>query len=143
MSDVAVSAPVTAGYLAALKDLGFQVGDGERPPGPAKPPASFYPYAVLYTGTARMEGTLVQPHEDGVHRLQVSCVGLDRKGAEYLRDLARAVLLNTDIEIEGHAIVWTELVVSRPIFRDDDVTPHLFNAVDIVHAYITPAPSGS
>lgn len=143
MSEVAVSTPVTDAYLAALRELGRPIGDAVRPAAPNPPPSSFYPYGVLYTGVVRLEGTLVDPHEDGLHRIQVTSIGRDRVGAEWLRDLVRPVLLDTSVDIDGHAVVWTELVSSVPITRDDDVSPPLFYAVDVVNALITPTASGS
>lgn len=143
MSDVATSSAVTDAYLTALRTLGRPVGDAVKPPSPNPAPKSFYPYGVLYVGTVRLEGTYVDPYEDGLHRLQVTSVGLDRAGAESLRDQVRPILLDGTIDINGHAAVWAELVSSLPIVRDDDVTPALFYAVDVVNVLVTPASSGS
>ena len=138
MSVVATSSAVTAAYLAALEDTGRPIGDGKKPPGQEH----LYPYAILYTGTTRMQGTLVDPHEDGLHRLQVTSVGMTRESAEHLRDLVRPILLDVTVAIDGYGVVWTELVTSQPVTRDDDVTPAVFYAVDVVNALITPS-SGS
>lgn len=145
MSDVAVSSPVTEAYLTALREIGRPIGDGEIPDGwqAGKPPVIFYPYGVLYVGTTLMQGSLVDPKEDGLHRLQVTSVGKDRAGTEWLRDRVRPILLDTTVQIDGYAVVWTELVTSQPILRDDDVTPPLFYAVDVVNALVTPAQPGS
>lgn len=144
MSVVAVSSPVTAAYLQALKDIGdFPIGLAAAPPKPTPTPATFFPYAVLYVGTTLMQGTYVDPHEDGLYRLQVTSFGKTPQSAEHLRDLVRPVLLDVSIDIDGFAVVWTELTNSQPIFRDDDVKPAIFSAVDVVNALITPANSGS
>lgn len=144
MSDVAVSSPVTEAYLEALTDAGLRIGDGIIPDGweRTKVPASMYPYGVLYVGTTLMQGTLVNPKEDGLHRVQVTSVGRTRESTEWLRDRVRPVLLNMTLEGDGVACVWTELVNSQPVIRDDDVTPAVFFAVDVANALWTPQ-SGS
>lgn len=134
MSDVAVSSPITDAVLAALEDTDRPVGDGRKPTGQA----NLYPYCVLYAGTTRMQGTLVDPNEDGLHRIQVTSVGLTRESAEYLRDLVRPILLGRELAIDGHAVVWSELVTSQPVARDDDVTPAVFYAIDVVNLLVTP-----
>lgn len=143
MSVVAVSSPVTEAYLAALELIvPNRVGDGVKPPSPSNPPASFFPYCVLYVGTTLMQGTLVNPKEDGLHRVQVTSVGRTRESAEWLRDQVRPVLLDMTLEGVGVSCVWTELVNSQPIQRDDDVTPALFYVVDVANSLWTPQ-SGS
>lgn len=144
MSIVAVSSPVTAAYLAAFADAGLRIGDAEVPDGwtHEKPPASMYPYGVLYVGTTLMQGTLVNPHEDGLHRVQVTSVGRTRESAEWLRDQVRPILLDMTLEADAVACVSTELVSSQPVSRDTDVTPSVFFAVDVVNALWTPT-SGS
>ena len=140
MTEIAVSSPVTEAVIAALETIiPNRVGDGVRPPGPTPAPNSFYPYAVVYSGTDRTDGNLLEAQEDGLHRIQVTSVSKDRVGVEWLRDRVRALLLDRDaLTMTDHAVVWTELVTSQPTGRDDDVTPPLFYAVDIVHLYVTP-----
>lgn len=141
---IAVSAPVTEAALDALRTLGRPIGDGARPPGPNPAPVTFYPFAVLYVGTTDMRGSLVHPREDGLHRLHVACVGRTRESAEAMRDEARALLLDvTSLAIEGYAVVYTEHAGSPETFRDDDVTPPLFNAIAVVNVFVTPDLSGS
>lgn len=137
---VAVSSAVTEAYLTALRELGRPIGDAVVPDGweAGRAPSNFYPYGVLYVGTTLMQGSLVNPKEDGLYRLQVTSVGKDRAGAEWLRDRVRPILLDVTIEIDGFAVAWTELATSQPIFRDDDVTPPLFYAVDVVNLFVTP-----
>lgn len=136
---IAVSSPVTDAVLVALKTLGRPVGDHQRPAGPTQPPASFFPYYVVYVGTSRMQGTLVAPKEDGLHRVQVTTVGRVRGGVEVARDEARSLLLDpASLDIDGHAVVWTELAGGQPIARDDDVSPPLLYAVDVVNVFVTP-----
>lgn len=143
MSVVATSTPVTDALLVALRAIGRPVGDGVKPSSPNPPPVSFYPYAVLYSGTVSMQGTLVDPNEDGVHRAQVTSIGRDRAGAEWMRDQVRTVLLDRTLDIDGHAVVWSELVTSQPTRRDDDVSPPVFYCVDIVDLLVTPTATGS
>lgn len=134
MSDVALSSPVTAAYLAALEATGRPIGDAKKPPGQT----NLYPYGILYTGVVRAEGTLVEPNETGLHRLQLTVVGLTREGVDDLRDLARPILLDRDIVIDGYAVVWAELLPSPAIDRDDDVKPPVFSAAEIVNVLVTP-----
>lgn len=142
MSDVAVSSPVTEAYLSALEEVApNRVGDGVR--GHAgKPPASYFPYVVLYVGTTLMQGTFVNPNEDGLHRVQVTSVGRTRESCEAMRDLVRPVLLDDSLYIDGYYVVYAEMVNSQPISRDDDVDPPVFFAVDVANVLVTPA-SGS
>lgn len=135
---VTVVSPVTAAYLAALEDLGRPIGDAQKPPGQPH----LYPYGILYVGTTRAQGTLVAPYEDGLHRLQVTSVGLSRASVEALRDLVRPVLLDKATSIDGYVVVSAELVTSQPVTRDDDVTPAVFYGIDVCNVLVTPT-SGS
>lgn len=129
----ATSAPVTAGVIAALETIGPPVGDAARPAGSA-------PYYVVYGGgLAGLAGSIIRPKEDGTHVVQVTCVGRTRVGAEDLRDRARAVLLDKDLTIVGHAVVWSDLAASPPTRREDDAgAPSLFTAVDVYQLHVTP-----
>jgi hypothetical protein len=146
---VAVASPITDAVIDAVHAISnpaggvIQVGDAIRPAAPERPPRGFYPYAVVYAGIVRTEGTLVDPHEDGVHRVQVTCVGLDRAGAEWLRDEVRQILLDkTALDVDGHVVVWTESAGEPSVFRDEDVKPALFVAPIVVNIKVTPT-SGS
>lgn len=131
---VAPSLPVSDAVIAALAATGRPVGDAEKPDGDA-------PYHVVYPGgTAGLSGSLLDPNEDGTHVVQVTNVGYDREGAEWARDRARAALLNRDLTITGHAVVWSELVASPPVSRDDDLGEGeaRFYAIDLYHLHVTP-----
>lgn len=134
MTDVAISTPVTEAYLTALEATGRPIGDAAKPPGQA----NLYPYGVLYVGTVLMQGTLVDPKEDGLHRVQVTSVGITRQSVEYLRDLVRPILLDVSVDIDGYVVVWTELVNSQPVVREDEVKPVVFSGVDVVNVFVTP-----
>lgn len=134
MSDVALSTPVTDAYLAALAATGRPIGDAKKPAGQA----NLYPYGILYVGVVRAEGTLVDPNESGLHRLQLTIVGLTRASVDDLRDLARPILLDRDVDIDGHAVVWSELLPSPSMERDDDVKPPIFWAAEVVNVLVTP-----
>lgn len=135
MTAVAQVSPVTTAYLAALRALGRPVGDARKPDGQP----NLYPYGVLYVGTADLRGTLVDPKEDGLHRIQVTTVGTTREGVEDLRDQFRSVLHDVNVDIDGHAVVWTEHVAGQEVARDDDITERtIFYAVDAVNVYVTP-----
>lgn len=137
---VATSSPVTAAVLAALEGLGVDVGDATQPPMPSPPPRASFPYCVVFTGISRLAGDLLHPNEDGLHRIHVKSVGLDRDGAEWLRDRVRPVLLDRELPIDGHAITWSELVTSLPTQRDDVLSPPRFYANDVFHLFVTPVP---
>lgn len=149
MTVVAESSPVVDAVIAAVATISnpaggtIQVGDGMKPPSPTPPPAAFYPYAIVYGGVTRTAGTLVDPHEDGLHRIQVTCIGKDRLGVEWLRDRVRDVLLNpNDLDIDGYAATWAESAGDPATFRDDDITPPVFVAVTVANLHVTPV-SGS
>lgn len=150
MTDVAVAATVTDAVLAALRAIPnpsggtIHVGDAVKPDSPAKPPLSFYPYAIVYAGVVDTNGTLVAPHEDAIHRVQVICVGRDRLGAEWLRDQCRQILLDkTALAIDGAVVVWTESAGEPSVTRDDDLSPPVFSAVIVVNLKVTPTGAGS
>lgn len=143
MTYIAESLPITDAIVAALKTTGRQIGNGEKPSSPEKPPPSFYPYAVVHTGIVRLEGSALAPLEDAVHAVQVTSVGLDARGAVRMRDEAKAVLLDPGIDLPGFVPIWRQLVTSRPVERDDTVKPPLFYAIDVVHIKVTPAAGGS
>lgn len=130
---VAVESPVAAAYVTALEAIGRPVGLGKKPSGP-----NLYPYAIVYPGVTDTDGTLLAPSEDGLHRIQVTCVGLTAESALALRDAARNVLRDRSVPIEGHKVVRVEHAGSPPLSRDDDVTPNVFTAVEVANAYITP-----
>lgn len=134
MTEVAQVSPVTAAYLAALRTTGRPVGDARKPDGQP----NLYPYGVLYVGTVDLRGTLVDPKEDGLHRVQVTTVGMTRASAEALRDDFRRILHDVTVDIDGYSIVWTEHAAGQDVTRDDDVTPSVFYAVDAVNVYATP-----
>lgn len=140
MSTIVQTSPVTAAYLAELADrTGRPVGDAAKPTGIE----GLYPYVVLHVGTVRTDGDIVHPHQDGLHRVQATCVGLTRKSVEWLRDRCREVLADKSVVIDGYVIVWTESAGSPPVFREDEPTPPVtFSAVEVRNVYVTPT-SGS
>lgn len=142
---VATSSPVADAYQSALEEVlpAARIGRGVKSHA-GKPPADYYPYAVLSVGTTLMSGTLVDPKEDGLHRVQVTCVGRKSESCEQLRDEVRPILLDTSIHIDGYVIVSTEAGSSPPPIRFDN-TPEgtVFEAVTIVNVKVTPANTGS
>jgi hypothetical protein len=141
---VAISTPVTEGVIAALEAIenpagGYiNVGDAIKPPGPAKPPRSFYPYVVVRTRLIRSEGTLTDPKESALHRIESTSIGLDRVGVEWLDDQVRAALLDPNLAIDDHAVVWSEDAGGQSPRYDDDATPPVFFAVAIVNLMVSP-----
>lgn len=147
MTQVAETSPVTDGVLAALRTgTGLLIGDAEKPVNHNNDPATIFPYAIVYVGTVSLTGSLADPKEDGVHRVQVTCVGRIRETAEMLRDRCRSILLNLadPIDIDGHAVAWTDLVTDPPTFREDEQgKPSTFTAITVVNLCVTPVPTGS
>lgn len=147
MTNVAQTAPVTAGVLAALRSItGRPIGDADKPAHHDAEPASMFPYAIVFVGTTALDGSLADPKEDGVHRVQVTCVGRLRESAETMRDRCRSILLDlvTAIDIDDHDVVWTELVTDPPTFREDEEgRPATFTAITVVNLCVTPVASGS
>lgn len=139
MTRTAETSPVTQGYLEALAVTGRPIGDAKKPAGQE----NLYPYGVLYTSLSRSGGDLVEPHEDGLHRLQVTVVGLTRASVDGLCDLVLPVLVDKSTSIDDHLVVWTEVIPTPPTQRDEDVKPAAFSRAVVVNAYITPASSGS
>lgn len=136
MTVVAESKPVTDAYLAVLASRTSRpIGDAAKPKGQE----NLYPYAILYAGTERIEGSAVNPFEDGLHRLQLTSVGLTRESVEALRDSGRRVLLDRSVPIDGHRVTWAELVTAQQVTRDDDAKPPVFYGVDVVNVLVTPA----
>lgn len=146
---VAVSSPVTDGVIAALETIpnpagGYiQVGDAIKPESPKQPPRSFYPYVVIRTRLIRSEGSLTDPKEVALHRVEATSIGLDRKAVEWLDDQVRTLLLDPTLAIDGHAVVWSQDAAGQSPRWDEDVTPHVFFAVAVVNLLVSPATSGS
>lgn len=146
---IAVSSPVTDGVITALRTLPnpsggtIRVGDADAPERPIPTPKTFYPYCTVRTLLIRSEGSLTDPKECALHRVEVTSVGLDRAGTEWLDDQVRNVLLNPGLEIDGHAVVWSTDVGGQSPRPDRDVTPHVFFAVAFVNLMVSPAASGS
>lgn len=146
---IAVASPITEGVVAALETIGnpaggyIQVGDAVKPPAPTPPPATFFPYCVVRSTIVRTEGSCTDPKEDGLHRVEVTSIGKDRAGAQWLSDRAREVLLDPTLDIESHAVVWSEDAGGQASRLDRDVTPPVFFAVAVVNLFVTPLASGS
>lgn len=145
MTAVVLTSPFASAVLDALRTIPnpaggtVKVGDGVKPEGPSKPPRTFYPYGVADFSTVAIEGSLVEPKEDGVQRVHFTAVGLDRAGAEWLRDEAKTLLLDpSSLAIDGYSVVWTAHVTSPQSFRDDETDPQLFNAVTQIDIKVTP-----
>lgn len=136
MTIVPASLTFSDAVLEALRQgLDRPVGDAQKPDGATAP------YLVVYPGgDPALDGSLADPHADADHTVQITGVGLDRAGAEDVRDLARALLLDrSTLSIEDRTVISTELLTGQPVRRDDDVSPPLFYAVDVIRITTTPA----
>lgn len=145
---IAVSTPVTEGVIGALEAIDnpaggyIQVGDAIKPTSPAKPPRSFYPYVVVRTRLIRSEGSLTDPKESALYRVEATSIGLDRGGVEWLDDQVRGTLLDPNLAIDDHAVVWSEDAGGQAPRPDYDVTPLVFFSVAVVNLMVSPT-SGS
>jgi hypothetical protein len=128
---IATSSPVTSAVLAALGDIGPPIGDAQAPPGGGQL------YGIVRTSIVRSEGTLVDPHESGLHRVEFTAVGLDRAGVEWLLDEARDVLLG-GLTLEDHAVAWSEPAGGQPPRPDYDVDPAPIFGVVVVNLFVSP-----
>lgn len=141
---VALSSPVTEAAIDALEAIvPGRVGGGVKPASPEPPPRSFFPYCIVRTSIVRSEGSPPESKETGLHRVEVTSVGLDHAGAEWLVDQARTVLLDLTLPIDGHAVVWSEDAGGQGARPDFDVTPHRIFAVVVVNLFVSPASTGS
>lgn len=120
----------TDAIIAALQAAGLIVGDAKNP---GVPP----PYAVVYPipGGSR-SGSLDDPHEDAELVFQVTCIGSSREQAEWVVDKAEGIL--SGVTVTGRRIFLS--VDSNPgVFRDDDVSPPLFQATPRFRLMTTPS----
>jgi hypothetical protein len=125
---VAQSSPVADAAVALVAAIAnpsggmIHAGDGKAPDGAAgRPPLAFFPYAIVYVGTDLVDGSIAEPKIDGVHRVQVKCVGRDRRGASWLRDqVVERLCTRSSWTIDGHKVKNTEVLSAPPVFFDDD-----------------------
>jgi hypothetical protein len=126
----------TAAVIAKLAAAGLDVGDGVAPGGDTPPEK----YVVVYPlpGGSR-EGTLAGPWDDAELVYQLTCVGITRLQAEWVRDKAEAAMLT------GLTVTGRNIALVRPdegdsgTYRDDTQTPPLYYATPRYRIYTTPA----
>lgn len=146
---VSIATPVTEGVISALEAIAnpsggyIRVGDAAAPPSPKPPPSSFYPYCVVRSTIITSDGSATDPKEDGLHRVEVTSIGKDRAGAQWLSDRAREILLDPELAIDDHAVVWSTDAGGQGTRPDRDVTPPVFFAVAVVNLFVTPLNTGS
>lgn len=132
-SPVAPSRPHTDAVKAALEDADLPVGRGEQPPGSGwhgEPGVSvFSPYVVLFPTSGRPDGNVSEPHAYLDYSVQVTVVAATSDGAEAAADIVKATLIGLRLHVAGRSSYRGQLLVDRPIARDDAVAPPLHYAV--------------
>lgn len=111
---IGVTRNATDAVVAALAATGLPVGDGEAPAGDL-------PYLIVDVMSGGIKGPLSDDHRWTTHTFHVRCVGLDRAGAEWARDVARDRLLGgAPLTVAGATVTDLSLEVSSVVARDDD-----------------------
>jgi hypothetical protein len=136
--------PHNQAVLDLLRTAWPLVGDCETPAGLTYDSnhALIVAYLIVYPlGSPTFDGSLAPGDEQSIAwpSTQVTAVGRDRNQAGWLRDKARAVLLGSYLTAAGRRVGPMRLRDEQPVERDDDVTPHLFYAVDRYRAVSTTA----
>ena len=115
-----------AAVKAALQAAGLTAHDGEVPAGAS------LPYVVLYADQGQASSTRFDAASDRrAFRVQTTSVGGTVEQARWAAEKVQAALLDARLTIPGRATWPLRQETSRPIARDDDVTPPLFYAVDV------------
>lgn len=121
----------TDAVIARLQALGLSVGDAQAPVGVP-------PYVVVYPITGgSSSGVLGAPDDDAELVVQVTCVGVSRKQAQWLEDKAMGLL--TGFSVAGRSIARVDVENYGGTFRDDTKSPPLYSAVPRFRLYSTPA----
>lgn len=121
----------TQALLSVLQATGRPVGDA------VAPPAASAPYVVLYPQSGTRGGPIADPDADAALTYQFTCVGRDRRGAQWLADRVADVVRN--VAFPGRALLRVQLLNDSPVERDDDVTPPLWYATPVYQFWTTPA----
>ena len=108
-----------------------QLADTGRPVGDADAPDSDRPYSVVYW-LDDDPGELSQndPHMVAWPVFQVTSVGDTREQAQWMQKQVRDALIGWKPSVEGYAADPVESLLSGRIFRDAEVPPAVFSAVD-------------
>lgn len=135
--------PHTTAVAEALAAAGLLVGRGAPPSGggwqgePIK--GDHKPYVVLYPSTGTTDGVLGDPHEDLDYTVQITCVAAKQDLAERVADRVKAALVGVRLTVPGRGMYPFQLLVDRPVTRDDQVSPPVHYAVVQVSARSGPA----
>lgn len=131
--------PVTAGRThtdgveAMAADADLLLGRGEAPEAggwQGEPGAStFTTYAVLFPTPGLYDGDLADPTAYFDYAAQFTCIGKNQEGAEAVADLVKATYVDTPLVVAGRASYRGQLLVERPVTRDDSTAPPLHYAV--------------
>jgi hypothetical protein len=122
----------TNAVIQFLESLGLAVGDAEAP---EQDP----PYVVVYPiPGGDTTGTLANPDDDVVLVYQVTCVGTDRRQAEWLADKAFALVAG-DLAVPERRVLRVAPDMHGGVQRDDQATPPIFWSAPRFRITSTPA----
>ena len=136
---LALLAPLTVPPASMLVRDGT-VDDESHPVTATAPPAT--PYVVVSTDSMPMRGDRLADWSsilDGL--LYVTCVGSDRREAQWAQEKTRALLLDVRPTVAGRSCWSLKLVDGDPMRPDRDVTPPVLVAVDVYRLASTPGPA--
>lgn len=135
------SNPHAEAFLLLLRQAWDLVGDSIAPEGIEVDDQKrlVRPYAVLYPqGSGAFDGSISDPDTDAWPVVQVTYVGRDRAQADALRDRCRVDVIGALLAVDGRQVGPVRIDHELPTRRDDDVTPHVFYAVDLYRTFSTP-----
>lgn len=127
MPSVAAAAPHTDAVVAALEGADILVDRGQAPDGAGwqgEPGYSqFRAYVVLYPSPGVPDGSIAEPTEYLGYSCQATCIAATQVGAERLADAVKALFVNQLLDVAGRSSYRGQLLLDRPVSRDDAVTP--------------------
>jgi hypothetical protein len=129
---VPVARTHTAAIVAVLEAAGLTVGNGSGIGLTA-------PYVVVYSDSGAVDGPLGDRFADLDQTVILHSVGTGPEQAQWVADKARTALLGSTPTVTGRTVLYVDHADSQPLYRDDDVTPPLYLAVDTYTFSTTPA----
>lgn len=96
-------------------------------------------WAVLYPLGAEFDGPIGDDAADLTYTFQVTSVADTVERCEWVADLVRAALINTDLTVTGRHCDPTSPTGGSGIQRDDGVNPPCYYRADTYTTYTSPA----